>query len=297
MKFITNRYVIMIFLTCILFILVNNKLNSWIETEQYNAAWSENFKNTCRNNIEEINDENYTKACEEAWSSNQTYQISFYTLFHTGFVYEFPNLNIYSFFIVILPIACFACFQIRYASKNFLIRESYEKFKKKLFRKSYVPLLIFPLLLIFVFVVCYLYSDTFEVVNEVWMSSTTQNVFLFIIAYILNILFYMATYIHIFLTVARKKHNPVTTVLISFLIVIAIELFLEIVVNNFFFINILNSGFGLQFNIINAFTFNDQYGMFTTLVFGLFWCLLSGIIMHVSYRNKEKFIIDCEKDR
>lgn len=297
MKFITNRYIIITIFFIILIILVNSKLNFWIETEQYNASWSENFKNTCRDNIEEINDESYTKACEEAWSTDQTYQVSFYTLFHAGFVYELHNLNIYSFFIVILPIACFVCFQIRYASKNFLTRESYEKFKKKLFRKSYAPLLIFPILLLYVFMVCYLNSETFEVANKVWMSSTTQNVFIFIIAYILNILLYMSTYIHIFLTVARKKHNPVVAVLISFLIVIAIELFLEIVVNNLFFINIFNSGFGIQFNIINSFTFNDQYGMITTLLFGLFWCLLSGIIMRVSYRDKEKFIVDCEKDK
>ena len=297
MKFVTNRYIIIFIFFLILFIFVSNKLNFWIETENNHVTYNENFKNTCRDNIEVINDESYTKACEEAWRTNQSYQISFYTLFSSAFVYELHNINFYSFFVMILPIACFVCFQIRYASKNFLTRESYKTFKKKLFRKAYAPLFIFPLLLSYVFIVCFLNSTSFENVTGMWQGFTTQNVFLFVIAYIFNILFYMSTYIHIFLTVARKKHNPIIAILISFLIVIAIELFLEIVVNNLFFINIFNSGFGLQFNIINAFTFNDQYGMFTTLLFGLFWCLLSGIIMHVSYHDKEKFIIDCEKDR
>ena len=82
----------------------------------------------------------------------------------------------------------------------------------------------------------------------------------------------------------------------SFLTIIGIELFLEIVVSGIVFGNIFNVNYGILFNIINAIPFNDSYGIVWPVVFSLGMNMIIMFIIYLVYRNKEKLIIDVEKN-
>ena len=100
--------------------------------------------------------------------------------------------------------------------------------------------------------------------------------------------------------VVRKQHNYFLAVIESFLVIIGIELFMEEVVYQLFF-NLLLKDYdtGLLFNIINPITFRvgECGGVARLLIFSFLCFLISAIGVMFIYHNKEKLVIDCEKNK
>ena len=73
-------------------------------------------------------------------------------------------------------------------------------------------------------------------------------------------------------------------------------MFLEIVVNGLIFGLVFKSEVGNIFNIMNLLIFNINYGVSKLLIFTISFFLLTFILVLILYKNKEKLIIDCEKN-
>jgi len=281
--------------------LLTISIKNFNETKiNFNAliAKEETFKSTCRDNIPIINDESFKEACEKAWQRDKI-SFSFYTTFFNAFVIPFHSMNMYMFVFLIIPVAFLICTKLKNNYlKNYLTRESYKKFKNNLFKEAYSSVLIFPIIIIIIFILCLLYTQDFTAggANIAWSDRTTSSPILFCLLYLINVFLYSVTYINFFLISARKNHNFVVSIIVSFLLFIGVELFFEIFINSFIFIRIFHSGFGLMFNIMNSLTFNEQFGVEITIFFGLLWCVLSSLLVHCLYKNPEKILMDCEKN-
>lgn len=178
-------------------------------------------------------------------------------------------------------------------------RRSYFHNLLKVFKKSYILALIPSIILLFVFLFYYNYTGGFNImaheINSIgWIYITKP--WLFILVYLINLTLTNLIYINISILVSRKYHNYFISVILSFLVTIGLQLFLEIVVNGIICGIIFHSEFGIIFNIINAIPFNDSYGLCWPLVFSLSMNLIIIFIIYLVYKNKEKLIIDCEKN-
>ena len=116
---------------------------------------------------------------------------------------------------------------------------------------------------------------------------------LFVFLYLINITIYSLSYINISLIVLRKQQNIIKAIILSVLVFVGIEVFLEIVVNGLIFGLIFKSEI---FNIMNLLIFNINYGVSKLLIFTISFFLLTFILVLILYKNKEKLIIDCEKN-
>lgn len=254
----------------------------------------------CLNSNAENDD--YKKFCDELL--NQTkHPIDFYTIFGNTFVYSFRNVSYFLFLFVSVP----ALLYISYYFKNRIIfteltRKNYKDIKKSLFFHAYSSSLIIPFVAIIGILVCYMYTKTFDysyaVYNSssLWTVNTMKNSFLFIVLYILNIFFHSVLYINISLCVVRKYHNYFIALILSYLIFIATESILEIGFYGIIFTSLLKTDFGYIFNIMNFMRFNDFHNVVFPIIVPFILMILSFIVLHMMYRNKEKFLYDIEKN-
>lgn len=124
----------------------------------------------------------------------------------------------------------------------------------------------------------------------------TSNIFMFILIYILNNLFTTLIYVNISLIVSRKYHNYFVSLILTFLSILGIQLFLEVVLNGLISGIMFKSDIGIIFNIINSVPFNDSCGIYYPILFTFIVLIITQVILHYSYKNKEKLIIDIEKN-
>ena len=133
--------------------------------------------------------------------------------------------------------------------------------------------------------------------HGMWQSNIIYHPVLFVISYVINVTLYSMIFVHIALLVARKQQKTVPCIIISYVLYLAIEIFLETVVKVIIFQRIFHSEFGMIFNIINVFGMNDLYGVGTLLLLNLCMVLISFALVYLAYKNKEKFVIQCEKNK
>ena len=178
-------------------------------------------------------------------------------------------------------------------------RRNYAKNLLSVIKKSYIFSLIPSIVLLFVFLFYYKYTGRFNIVNYEVNSIVWSNIskpWLFILIYLINLILTNLMFTNICILVSRKYHNYFISVILSFLVTIGLQLFLEIIVSGMFCKILLHSDFGIIFNIMNSIPFNDSYGLLWPLVFSLSMNLLIIFIIYLVYKNKEKLIIDCEKN-
>ena len=130
----------------------------------------------------------------------------------------------------------------------------------------------------------------------IWDSNIINYPFIFLLLYLINIILYSISFINISLIVARKQHNYIKAIILSYIVYVGIELFFELIVNELILKIVFKAQFGYLFNIMNLFTFNTDYGVFNLLLFSFIFCVFTFIILILKYKNKEKLIIDCEKN-
>lgn len=123
-----------------------------------------------------------------------------------------------------------------------------------------------------------------------------RNPVLFIIVYLLKMLFISIIYVNITLVVCRKNHRFIPATIISYLLFLVIDIFLEVFVNIVIFSMIFKSNFGIVFNIISPFSLFDYYGLFYSFLIPFILMLISCFAVYLCYKNKEKLIIECEKN-
>ncbi len=266
----------------------------------------EKTKKYCINNIENITQDEAKQSCEKIMNNDYVIQSqNFYVKFASSYLDVIGYFNIVASLIIFIV----SIYKVVNVFKDRVVisvleREKYSHFIRKLIFKMYRYCWFWVAIMLLIFGVCMINStfDSETLINSgmSWKKSLMDNVPMFIFLYLLNILIFTIFYLNIALIAIRKQHNYFLAVIKSFLIIIGIEIFLEIVVQSIFFGKILgNYDAGLVFNIMNLFSFNvDEYshGLVSLFSFNCICLLISYLVMYMAYHNKEKLIIDCEKN-
>lgn len=215
--------------------------------------------------------------------------------------YYVPN-GMIILLLIILPAGYYIT---KYLKNRIILNENnrmqYKRSLKNVLKNAYSAAFIMPIVMSVLFLIGALYTQSFTVLDfewgsVLWSESTINNPMIFIVSYLFNYLLISLTYVNCVLIVARKYHSYIITTILSFLLVLGIELFLEIVVSSIICFHFLHTEIGIVFNILNPMAFNDAFGILPLLSFSLIMCVLSFILVYFSYKNKEKLIIDCEKN-
>lgn len=184
--------------------------------------------------------------------------------------------------------------------KNYLQRNEYNEYIKSIIKRSYKYILIVPILLLSFAVVASICSKlNFDPRYDIAFSrlsteiGTYYNKPFFYISYVLIILFNMGIYINIGLIILRKNKNFFVALIESF---VAIYVFLC-----FTFITI---GLGIQsifnipaesINLLEIYTWSNISNIGLYLLVNIVYFVVSFILVIIVYKNKEKFIKECEK--
>ncbi len=271
------------------------------ERRQLNTEYREQFceTHTIDDFSTEREKESYINSCV---NYNDEYdKINFYILYESEFYNE--HLNIFNgllFFIVVVPIAFYICslFKNNYL-KNYLTRDTYKNFKKKLGKYILSNILIFPTVLLIAFSLCAILANSFDVnIAEEIGVTTLNNPILYVTIYLFDIICFSITYANIFLIAARKNHNPIIALIVSFLLFASTALFIEASLSKFLDILDPSQKFDIYlFSLINPFHFRFELGLVPTILMRLILPTLTSIIVYLCYRNKEKLLLDCEKNK
>ncbi len=174
---------------------------------------------------------------------------------------------------------------------NYIIRLPYKSVLKKILKEAYRYIWILPtiMLLVFLFEIhCEGLDNSYSIIiqDTGWQDSMLKHPICFIVLYLINMLLYLSTFINIGLICSRKNFNYFTSVIVAFLVIISIQIFFEYVIDRTQIINLLN-----------FFRFNDMYGTWLTLGFGMTCCLISCLVVYLAFKNKEKLYLDINKER
>ena len=184
--------------------------------------------------------------------------------------------------------------------KNYLQRKDYKEYIKSIIKRSYKYILIIPILLLSFAIIAAICSKfNFDPRYDIAFSrlsseiETYYNKPFFYISYILIILFNMGIYINIGLIILRKNKSFFVALIESF---VAIYVFLC-----FTFITI---GLGIQsifnipaesINLLEIYTWSNISNIGLYLLVNIVYFVVSFILVIIVYKNKEKFIKECEK--
>lgn len=292
-----NWLLIVVFLLLFLIFLFNTYeyLNNAHMLEKSSLEVSEKCskKNLTEDMIE------YCKEVEKA----PPYKIDFYSMFYSTYSQGYNFMIFIIFLLITISSIKVVCpFLKNNILKNALTRQSYRKVIMKLFAKAYKPALLLPILTIVAFIICFILTGNFDYNNAIqgnyvsWSASSIKSPFLFMIIYTVRIFIVSLIYINISLLVCKKNHNFAIATILSYLCFIAIEIFLEVVCNMLIFTVILKSGFGVVLNILAIFSLFDQYGLVYSILIPLVFFIITAIFVYFEYKNKEKLMIECEKN-
>lgn len=297
---IVSFLILLITLLCSLYdydkVIINTKKANQESIEKYCQG---NYKNTERKEF-----------CENALAENSK-ELDFFTTFTNVVVFAgatggigIRSLSFVMILFVITPSLYYIC---RYLKSNVItnlsVRNNYKNNLFNFFCNAYKPVFILPLIGIIAVIICYLYAPNFEFLeavkngNLIWSSKSLNNLYLFLFLYIVNLLIHSVLYVNIALCVSRKYHNFFVSLILSFLVYLAIEVILEVGFGGILISSILKKYELMSlFNIMTMFTFNDSNGIGTCMIVPFILMIISSVIVALIYNNKEKLIISCEKE-
>ena len=295
-RFLKNNILIIVIIVIVSIIFLNGGYKSLQEYKEYVNADQQLVKEC------EKEGTNQKEWCEEA-IKNKDVELDFYTVFADALTWQVQYIGYVAFLIVVIPTMIKVCKKLKYKQIiNSNSRESYHSFLKKLLKTAYQYIWVLALLSLIMMIPIMMNTSLnpeYAIIKShgMWQSNIIYHPVLFVIAYLINITLYSMIFVHIALLVARKQQKTIPCIIISYVLYLAIEIFLETVVKVIIFQRIFHSEFGMIFNIINVFGMNDLYGVGTLLLVNLCMVLISFALVYLAYKNKEKFVIQCEKNK
>lgn len=300
-KFLKRNLFVIVFIIVVFGYVFNGISKSVNEFQQIDKR-KENIALKCETDLSDENNsysDNYIKYCENILSYKDD-KFSFYNYLSDmaiekcGLVVGYLGL-----LVVLVPALYYVCRLLKNGYiVNYLTRKNYLSFLKCLFGKAYRFVWILPLIAIIMICVSLKYGVIQNNTNTLtlWMSDITNNIYLFIIFYLINIFMYSCMFINLGLIVARYQNNYFLSLVLSYVIFFGLELFLELFsasgVCNVFFKDYCGGSF---FNIMDAFTFNDAYGVSSVMLFSFVMLVISFVGVFLAYRNQEKLVIKSER--
>lgn len=181
--------------------------------------------------------------------------------------------------------------------KNHLTRESYNKYIKEIFLDSYKSVFIWPMITILLFMFSYIISNgSFEIIdtNSSFSYEILSNPVAFMLSNLLNTIFMSFFWTNIALLIVPDTRNYIVSVLESIMIYFGITL-----TNTFFVILLINKIFHRDvekyldfFDVYNY--YNRELIPFNILCLSI--ALISGLLVYLKYKNKEKIIMKLERN-
>ncbi len=288
---------IIIITATLLSIVVNANLSKSVTNFQKNLE-EERIK--CKNNIDS-NVEGFEEYCKKI-NDYEDVKIDTLTSFANILIFQVKLLNPIAILLVLIP----SLIEPIYILKNkFYIncnnRMEYKDFLKIFFKKAYKYIWILPLIGLIIYIPTLFYSSLspeYQLINgyTYWETSLIKYPMLFIILYLLNLLMYSIFFVNFGLICIRKKPRYLFSLIFIYILYVLIQLFFELIVNNYILIMIFHSEIGYLFNIMNMFIFSDQFGIANLLLFSFSIMLISFICLYYSYKDKEKLIINLENN-
>lgn len=295
MKKIKRHWLIMFVLILVIMSIINYS-NRYVENMKRNNRKQQDFITNCQNGTIE-NKEFCEKVMEDKEINND-----FYAMMTDVLVFGIRFINPTAFILIVFPTLVNLC---RILKRKYILhaltRQSYKEFLIDFLKTAYKYIWFLPLIAIIIISICIMNTSihpsiSLEYDTSMWYAETIKQPIFFILLYILNIIIYSFSFINLALMIVRKHHNLIIATILSILVYVGIELFFELMINNLLFGLVFKSELGYLFNIMNIFTFSDQFGIPTLLLFSFFMLLLSSIGVYFSYRKKENLVIICEKN-
>lgn len=181
--------------------------------------------------------------------------------------------------------------------KNHLTRESYNKYIKEIFLDSYKSVFIWPMITILLFMFSYIISNgSFEIIdtNSSFSYEILSNPVAFMLSNLLNTIFMSFFWTNIALLIVPDTRNYIVSVLESIMIYFGIAL-----TNTFFVILLISKIFHRDvekyldfFDVYNY--YNRELIPFNILCLSV--ALISGLLVYLKYKNKEKIIMKLERN-
>lgn len=181
--------------------------------------------------------------------------------------------------------------------KNHLTRESYNKYIKEIFLDSYKSVFIWPMITILLFIFSYIISNgSFEIIdtNSSFSYEILSKPVVFMLSNLLNTIFMSFFWTNIALLIVPDTRNYIISVLESIMIYFGIAL-----TNTFFVIllisKILNKDVEKYLDFLDVYTYNNR-NLLSFNILCLSIALISGLLVYLKYKNKEKIIMKLERN-
>lgn len=299
-KFIKNNYITIISFSILLIFAIYNIVNY--------INWYNNYAKVVGQNIEECK-EGYTEeqkeSCETLLKQANTEEISSdYYYMSREVLSNFGIIYYVTFLFITIPVVYNVCKVFKNKELIYeLTRQNYSDFKKKLFKEAYLKSLIIPSILLIIFIITFIFCKGsagniyFKEFMEEGFLERVISPLLYTFTILVRAFLMSIIYINISLIVVRKNHNFYIASILSYLLFIGIEVVLEGVIGRIILNNILKTdSMEIYINILNMFNLNLGKGYIMLYIPIIIILILSFIILHIKYKDKEKLIIDCEKN-
>lgn len=293
MKYLKNNLLIILIFTFLLSFITYQTLDYKKEYQLENERSEAMYLETC-SDTSKLNDI-MLKGCQE-WKMSLEEKPDFfdaYTLIELS-VLDFVNI----LFLIIPSILVINQIFKDQVLINILTRESYSKFLRKLFTKVYRYIWLLPTVLI-IFIGLLLSFTKFDLNTISYYYVSINNPITFLVCYVLNSIILSGLYLNIALINLRYRHNYYIATISSFIVYFCIYLILLIGVDLVFFTNTLEiMDLCDLFSISGIFEFNitDSISPIIRVLISLMFYIISWVVIYFCYKNKEKLIIDCEKN-
>lgn len=181
--------------------------------------------------------------------------------------------------------------------KNHLTRESYNKYIKEILLDSYKSVFIWPMITILLFMFSYIISNgSFEIIdtNSSFSYEILSNPVAFMLSNLLNTIFMSFFWTNIALLIVPDTRNYIVSVLESIMIYFGIAL-----TNTFFVILLISKIFHRDvekyLDFLDVYTYNNR-NLLSFNILCLSVALISGLLVYLKYKNKEKIIMKLERN-
>lgn len=274
----------------------------FIENQEKISQFTEEKIQYCESDSVATNEIEFCEHYLQTMEKEKNLKVDFFSMMTDILIFQLHFLNPVAFLLLIIPTLPVLCKLLKNRWILFCsTRESYNSFIKKFFKCAYRYIWLLPFIVAVLIFICMSYG-TFDPSyglyfgSIIWESNIIYHPILFILLYLLNITLYSSIFINLSLIVVRKCHHYIKAILLSYIMYLGLELFLEVVVNAIVLQGIFKTSIGHIFNVMNLFMFNDIYGVPALMLFTVCMWILSIIGVYFSYRNKESLILDCEKN-
>lgn len=188
--------------------------------------------------------------------------------------------------------------------KNCLTRINYKTCFLKFYSGALKSILIIPIFLIILLFLCTIISEGFlfgsdRNIYNLYASAISEyaNVYVkFIFVFFLNIFLHSIFYVNLSLICCRRKSNLPISITKSYILFISLEIFIEVLVCGLFFSRFLNIHNTTNLLSLTGAMMYDNVNLNYTIYYSVFLVIISSFVLYFNYKNKERVLIEIEKN-